>query len=122
VIKVDESKEHIEMAKLERGDVSIHNEWVSTANSIAHQVHVFTCTPPPSVSLLRCRYVVHGSAGNLTDGHRRTYVLAFRTAQTIEQERAIGFNHSHNTQHNWDNFDAAIAAVQAKAKAAAGKS
>lgn len=24
------------------------------------------------------RYVVHGSKGNLTDGFRRTYVIAFR--------------------------------------------
>lgn len=75
-IKVDESKEPIVMAKLARGDVSVHNE-----------------------------YVVHGSAGNLSDGHRRTYVIAYRTAATIALERKAGFTHSHNDKTNWDTFN-----------------
>ena len=74
-IDFDESKEKIAMAKLARGDVSIHDE-----------------------------YVVHGSAGNLTDGHRRTYVLAFRTVETIALERKAGFTHSHNDAMNHDTF------------------
>lgn len=74
-IDFDESKEKIVMLELARGDVSIHNE-----------------------------YVVHGSAGNLTDGNRRTYVLAFRTAATIALERKAGFTHSHNDEVNWDTF------------------
>jgi ectoine hydroxylase-related dioxygenase (phytanoyl-CoA dioxygenase family) len=63
------------MAKLGRGDVSIHNE-----------------------------YIVHGSGGNLSKGHRRTYVLAFRTEETIALERRAGFTHSHNDKTNWDTF------------------
>ena len=74
-IDFDESAEPIAMATLARGDVSIHDE-----------------------------YVVHGSAGNHTDGHRRTYVLAFRTEETIALERKAGFTHSHNTEMNWDSF------------------
>ena len=74
-IDFDETKEVIAMAKLARGDVSIHDE-----------------------------YVVHGSAGNLTQGHRRTYVLAFRTVETIALERQIGFSHSHNDAMTHDRF------------------
>ena len=67
--------EHMSFAEVKRGDVSIHDEWV-----------------------------VHGSGGNTTKGDRRTYVIAFRTADTVERERALGFNHSHNTEVNWDSW------------------
>lgn len=39
--------------------------------------------------------VLHGSGGNVSDRWRRAYVLAFRTAPTVEAERALGFTHSH---------------------------
>lgn len=84
-VQVDEEKEPIAMAKLGRGDVSIHNE-----------------------------YVVHGSGGNYSRGHRRTYVLAFRTAATIAIERSAGFDHSHNSEANWDNFREKMAAAAAR--------
>eukprot|EP01084_Bolivina_argentea_P192646 330669_1 len=42
--------------------------------------------------------IVHGSMGNNTDGWRRTYVIAYRTRETIEYERSIGFTHSHNDE------------------------
>jgi ectoine hydroxylase-related dioxygenase (phytanoyl-CoA dioxygenase family) len=74
-IAVDEAAEPVELAEVERGSVSVHNE-----------------------------YVVHGSGGNATAGNRRTYVVAFRTAETVAQERAAGFTHSHNDNVNWDNF------------------
>ncbi len=45
--------------------------------------------------------IVHGSAGNNTKEWRKTYVMAFRDRQTVEQERAMGFTHSHNDQVNW---------------------
>lgn len=48
---------------------------------------------------------MHGSSGNSTDGHRRTYVCAFRTAEIVRLERALGFDHSHNTQVNWDTLN-----------------
>ena len=40
--------------------------------------------------------VMHGSGGNNTAGFRRAYILAFRSADTISTERALGFTHSHN--------------------------
>jgi len=71
-IDVDESKEEVVMACVNRGDVTIHDEWV-----------------------------VHGSGGNLSKGNRRTYVIAFRTAETVALERKAGFTHSHNDTVNW---------------------
>ncbi len=48
--------------------------------------------------------IVHGSAGNLTNEWRKTYIIAFRDAQTIAEERAIGFTHSHNDVVEWDKI------------------
>ncbi|MFT5202013.1 MAG: phytanoyl-CoA hydroxylase [Candidatus Aldehydirespiratoraceae bacterium] len=50
-----------------RGDVTVHNE-----------------------------RVMHGSGGNMTDGFRRAYILAFRSEETVKIERQLGFTHSHN--------------------------
>lgn len=75
-VEVDESSKDLEMACVERGDVTIHDEWV-----------------------------VHGSGGNLSAGTRRTYVIAFRAAETVKIERAAGFTHSHNDSVNWDSFN-----------------
>jgi ectoine hydroxylase-related dioxygenase (phytanoyl-CoA dioxygenase family) len=61
-------------------------------------------TPRGSVTIHNER-VVHGSGGNNSSGHRRTYVVAFRTAETIALERAMGFTHSHNDTVNWDTFN-----------------
>ncbi len=71
-VEVDEAKEAIDTACVSRGDVTIHDEWV-----------------------------VHGSGGNLSNGTRRTYVIAFRAAETVRAERAAGFTHSHNDTVNW---------------------
>lgn len=52
--------------------------------------------------------VLHGSGGNRSAASwRRAYVVAFRTADTVARERAIGFTHSHNDP------PAALAAVAA---------
>jgi phytanoyl-CoA hydroxylase len=75
-INVDESAEVVEYAQVRRGSVSIHDE-----------------------------YVVHGSGGNLSNKSRRTYVIAFRTKETVDRERAAGFTHSHNDEVNWDVFN-----------------
>lgn len=69
-------EEVVEYAEVSRGSASIHDE-----------------------------YVVHGSGGNLSNGPRRTYVIAYRTAETVARERAAGFTHSHNDQVNWDLFN-----------------
>ena len=63
-VEVDEAKcvPPIETLCVKRGDVTIHDEWV-----------------------------VHGSGGNTTNGTRRTYVFAMRTADTVRRERAAGF-------------------------------
>ena len=64
---VDESVDNVRMVPIRRGDITVHNE-----------------------------RVLHGSGGNSTDGWRRAYVVAFRTSETVEAERARGFTHSHN--------------------------
>jgi len=45
--------------------------------------------------------IVHGSAGNRSDGWRRTYVIAHRSRATVAHERSIGFTHSHNDAIHW---------------------
>ncbi len=48
--------------------------------------------------------IVHGSGGNTSDIWRKTYVMAFRAEETVKQERAMGFTHSHNDDVNWETF------------------
>ena len=48
--------------------------------------------------------IVHGSAGNVSDEWRKTYVVAFRHEDTIRQERAMGFTHSHNDVVDWEGI------------------
>lgn len=74
--QVDELQEKIPLAPAKRGSLTIHNE-----------------------------YVVHGSGGNDSpDRQRRTYVVAYRTGDVVQAERAIGFTYSHNDEANWDTF------------------
>ncbi|GAX74803.1 hypothetical protein CEUSTIGMA_g2250.t1 [Chlamydomonas eustigma] len=55
-------------AVLKRGDVTVHHE-----------------------------RVVHGSGGNTTKtSWRRAYVIAYRSQSTVDEERRMGFTHSHN--------------------------
>ena len=73
---VDGDDDVIQLAPAKRGSITIHDE-----------------------------YVVHGSGGNnCPDRQRRTYVLAYRASDIVKAERDIGFDHSHNTDVNWDNF------------------
>ena len=67
VAKVDPKVDRIRHARLQRGDVTVHHE-----------------------------RTVHGSGGNSSDRWRRGYVVAFRSADTVRRERAMGFTHSHN--------------------------
>lgn len=48
--------------------------------------------------------VAHGSGPNMSDDWRKAYVLAFRKAECIAEERSVGFTHSHNDEMNWDVF------------------
>ena len=53
---------------IRRGDITVHNEGV-----------------------------LHGSGGNRSsDSRRRAYINAYRSIETVRQERALGFTHSHN--------------------------
>jgi phytanoyl-CoA hydroxylase len=79
--------EEIRLAEVPRGGVTLHDEWV-----------------------------VHGSPGNASPRHRRTYVIAFRTRAIVDAERAAGFTHSHNDEVNWDVFNPEIAAAAARAE------
>ena len=74
VIDIDEAELAAKTVTLcaNRGDVTIHDEWV-----------------------------VHGSGGNLSKGERRTFVWALRAAETVALERAAGFSHSHEDDVNW---------------------
>ena len=54
--------------EIRRGDITVHNEGV-----------------------------LHGSGGNTSaDSRRRAYIAAFRSIETVRQERELGFTHSHN--------------------------
>ncbi len=46
--------------------------------------------------------IVHGSGGNTSDILRKTYVMAFRTQETVKEEREMGFTHSHNDVVKWE--------------------
>jgi phytanoyl-CoA hydroxylase len=75
----DRSKSHVLVAEvregdkiapaiINRGDLTVHNE-----------------------------RIVHGSGGNYSKtSWRRAWVIAFRTRETVEEERRLGFTHSHN--------------------------
>lgn len=54
-------------ATIQRGDVTVHHE-----------------------------RTLHGSGGNRSQGWRRGWVLAYRARSCVEEERAMGFTHSHN--------------------------
>lgn len=60
---------------IKRGDITVHNETV-----------------------------IHGSGPNLSSNWRHAYVLAFRKAACVAEERSYGFNHSHNSEFNWDQW------------------
>lgn len=63
---------------IRRGDVTVHNEGV-----------------------------LHGSGGNTSAASwRRAYIVALRSVDTVKQERALGFTHSHNDSLDLlDNVD-----------------
>jgi ectoine hydroxylase-related dioxygenase (phytanoyl-CoA dioxygenase family) len=63
--------------------------------------HVVALPVPRGGITVHNERIVHGSAGNQTDGWRRTYVVAHRSRATVEYERSIGFTHSHNDRINW---------------------
>ena len=48
--------------------------------------------------------IVHGSGGNNSNAWRKTYVVAYRDKDTIAEERAMGFTHSHNDEVNWEEI------------------
>ncbi len=66
VLDVGENPEMV-YQPVKRGSVTVHDEWV-----------------------------VHGSGGNPSPRWRKTYVIAYRSRETVAYERSIGFTHSHN--------------------------
>ncbi len=48
--------------------------------------------------------IIHGSGGNTSNVWRKTYVMAFRDSETIKEERAMGFTHSHNDTVKWEEI------------------
>lgn len=69
VAEVDDARDVVRPVPIRRGDVTVHDE-----------------------------RVLHGSGGNHGAGWRRAYVVAFRAAATIAEERRLGFTHSHNDE------------------------
>lgn len=67
VAEVDPDQDRIRSAAMPRGSVTVHHE-----------------------------RTVHGSAGNESSRWRRGYVMALRPQATIDEERRLGFTHSHN--------------------------
>lgn len=59
--------DRVDLAQIRRGDCTVH-----------------------------CESVLHGSGGNKSERWRRAYVVAFRSAATVAEERRRGFTHSHN--------------------------
>eukprot|EP00775_Hariotina_reticulata_P008238 gene8238-8428_t len=73
--EVDETTERVVDAPARRGDVIVHHE-----------------------------RVLHCSWPNLSNNWRHAYILNFRKAACIAEERTLGFTHSHNDEVNWDAF------------------
>ena len=67
VAQVDDAVDNVRPVPIARGDITVHNE-----------------------------RVLHGSGGNSSAGWRRAYIVAFRSVDTIREERKRGFTHSHN--------------------------
>jgi len=62
-------KDPVRPAEIARGDCTVHHE-----------------------------RVLHGSGGNTSDRWRRAYIIAYRSAETVAEERRRGFTHSHNDE------------------------
>ncbi|MCC6406757.1 MAG: phytanoyl-CoA dioxygenase family protein [Planctomycetes bacterium] len=69
VCDVDEARDRVRPVPIRRGDITVHGERIA-----------------------------HGSGGNRTAGWRRAYIVAFRAAETVAEERRRGFTHSHNDE------------------------
>jgi len=69
VAEVDGARDVVRPVPIRRGDITVHDE-----------------------------RVLHGSGGNHSAGWRRAYVVAFRAAATVAEERRLGFTHSHNDE------------------------
>jgi ectoine hydroxylase-related dioxygenase (phytanoyl-CoA dioxygenase family) len=55
--------------------------------------------------------ILHGSGGNTSsDSWRRAYIVAYRSLTTVDEERRLGFTHSHNDELEvLDNVDGLVA-------------
>jgi ectoine hydroxylase-related dioxygenase (phytanoyl-CoA dioxygenase family) len=72
--------DHVVTMPIRRGDCTVHNE-----------------------------RVMHGSGGNHTDGFRRAYILAFRSAETVSAERASGSPTATTTRPRSSRWSASTA-------------
>lgn len=84
----------------------------STSPELRAEAHTLTAELSPTDRIVKLpvrrgsitvhnERILHGSAGNHTDGWRRTYVIAYRSHATVAHERSIGFTHSHNDAIHW---------------------
>lgn len=64
-----------------------------TADEAARVLHL---PAPRGTVTVHDEWIVHGSGGNTSDRVRKTYVIAYRDAETVKYERREGFSHSYN--------------------------
>ena len=75
------------------------------------------CSRPiyrPIIVHMSCLHASHLLTFNWVQEWRLGYVLAFRKADCVAEERAAGFTHSHNDVASWDAFHKHGAAAFAK--------
>ncbi len=60
--------------------------------------------PPLQDVIVHHERAVHASYPNTSDAWRRAYILNFRKAECVAEERALGFTHSHNAPVQWDSY------------------
>lgn len=71
-LEIDMNGNEIVYVEVPRGSITVHDEWI-----------------------------IHGSGGNLSEHWRKTYIIAYRSKETVDYERSIGFTHSHNDKIDW---------------------
>ena len=100
-----ELRKHVPVDYSGTGDLESNRDQshTLTIESLETDVPVYLPVKRGSVTIHDER-IVHGSGGNSSDIWRKTYVMAFRSEETVQEEREMGFTHSHNDDVQWEKF------------------
>ncbi len=82
-------------------NIDTHNDFSTLSVKLADHEEVLFLPVKRGSMTIHDERIIHGSAGNVSDRWRQTYVMAFRETKTIRHERKIGFTHSHNDKLDW---------------------